>query len=68
VEITVDGLTNNQVGPIILEDEAKWERDVNFIPSETGDNQKIEFLLYKDKQDTPYLTLNIWLNVTSDED
>ena len=66
VEIYIDNLFNTKIGPITLDNEAKWEDAVNFIPSQTGENQEIEFLLYKDKENGPYLTLHLLVDVTDD--
>lgn len=38
--------TVDELGPIVLQHEGKWEREIGFAPSGLGDSQKIEFLLY----------------------
>ena len=43
VEVRIDGLKNNEVGPIVLGDEQKWEEIVSFTPHRAGDSQKVEF-------------------------
>ena len=63
IEITTDGLRNKEIGPIVLADKEKWEKQVSFTPARVGENQKVEFLLHKEGDDKPYLTLNLWLNV-----
>jgi len=64
VDVTINNVKNNEVGPIFLEDEAKWEDEVTFIPQVAGENQKVEFLLYKGGQVEPYIeTLHLWINV-----
>lgn len=61
VEVTVDGIRNRQTSPLLLHYEDKWEQEVSFTPPEVGDNQKVEFILYKD--DKPYRTLFLWIDV-----
>lgn len=42
-----------------------WEERVFFTPGKTGDNLKLEFMLYKDENFTaPYRDLHLWVNVT----
>ena len=48
---------------VTLAHEEKWEGEVGFIPRKAGDEQKVEFLLYKEGEAEPYLKLHIWLNV-----
>ena len=49
--------------PIVLADKAKWEQEVSFSPSKTGDNQKVEFLLYKGGELAPSQELHLWIEV-----
>lgn len=56
---------------IILEQETKlehnqtWERPVTYVLSHPGDEQKLEFLLYKEYNFTaPYRDLHLWVNVS----
>ena len=53
----------NRTGPITLVNEQKWEQWVSFTPTQVGDHQKIEFLLYKDTAVDPSLSLNLWIDV-----
>ncbi|MCZ7396197.1 MAG: DUF1616 domain-containing protein [Candidatus Methanoperedens sp.] len=42
-----------------------WEERVSFTPERTGDNLKLEFLLFKENNFTaPYRNLHLWVNVT----
>jgi len=50
-----------------LAHEVKWEGPVSFIPTKAGENQKVEFLLYKDKEKAPYLELHLWVDVKEAE-
>ena len=65
VEISIDGVKNNEVGPFILENEQKWEGIVSFTPDKVGDNQKVGFFLYRNGEADPYLEpLHLWIDVT----
>ena len=63
VEVAVDGITNKEIGLVALAHQEKWEEEIGFIPAKLGDNQKVEFLLYKDGEDEPYHRLHLWVNV-----
>ena len=47
VEVAIDGVKNNELGPMTLDHDGKWEEIVSFTPVWAGDNQKVEFLLYQ---------------------
>lgn len=65
VEVRIGGMTNNEMGPIVLEHEEKWEREATFVPQVAGKNQKVEFLLYKDRNIEPcFEPLHLWIDVT----
>lgn len=65
VEVAVDGKKTIEVGPVTLADEQKWEDEVSFVLETPGEDQKVEFLLYKDGEVEPYLEpLILWVNVT----
>lgn len=41
-----------------------WERNVTYVPEKTGENIKLEFLLFKEDNFTaPYRELNMWVNI-----
>jgi uncharacterized membrane protein len=67
VSITDNGTAINNIGPVTLANEGKWENTINFKPVFSGSNQKIEFLLYKSIQsatdNTSPLSLSLWINV-----
>jgi uncharacterized membrane protein len=63
LEVLVDGIKNNEVAPVALEDEGKWEDTVAFTPGNPGDNQKVEFLLRRLDQQGTYRDLHLWINV-----
>lgn len=64
VKVRIDGVRNNEVGPLVLEHDEKWEEVVSFTPHRAGDSHEVEFLLYKDKEREPYLKpLRLWIDV-----
>ena len=63
VEVQIDGVINNEVGPVILEHGERWEEEVGFTPGRVGDKQKMEFLLFRQGQGEPYQRLYLWLDV-----
>jgi len=64
MEVQIDGVRNNQMGPLELGHDVEWEEIVSFTPYRVGNNQKVEFLLYKNGQSEPYLEpLCLWVNV-----
>jgi uncharacterized membrane protein len=66
VVVTLDGKTCAQMVPIILSDKEKWEGGVSFIPELAAENQKLEVLLYRDNDITPYLApLQMWVDIRS---
>jgi uncharacterized membrane protein len=63
IKVTYDGTETQSIGPILLSDGGKWTNDVTLTPSKIGNNQKVEFLLYKGEEPAPYLALHLWMNV-----
>lgn len=64
VEVRIDNLKESELAPITLEPEAKWEAPVSFKPDKVGENQKVDFLLFKAGENAPYMEpLHIWVNV-----
>jgi uncharacterized membrane protein len=63
VEITINSEVNSTIGPLTLPDEEKWQSEVGFTPHKAGDNQKLEFILYKQGEDKPYKLLYLWVDV-----
>lgn len=64
IEVTIDGVKNIEVGPLVLADEDKWEEAISFVPQKAGDYQKVEFLLYRNEESEPYSTLHLFVDVT----
>jgi len=63
VEVAIEGVKSNEVGMVTLEDGEKWEGVVGFAPDRVGDNQKVEFLLYKQGWNGVYQRLHLWVDV-----
>ena len=63
VKVRIDGVSNNQAGPLELGHDEKWEEIVSFTPDRVGETQKVEFLLYKNGESEPYLKLHLWIDV-----
>ena len=63
VKVIIDGVNNRVLPMITLAPEQKQEQVISFTPSKVGENQKVEFLLFKNAETEPYLTLHIWVNV-----
>lgn len=65
IEVRINGTRNNEVKPIVLEHDEKWEEIVSFSLSEPGEDQKVEFFLYKNGEIEPCLKpLHLWVDVT----
>jgi uncharacterized membrane protein len=65
VEVMIGGAKNNEVDPVLLQPDEKWEKEVGFTPKVPGKNQLVEFLLYKNSQLDPNLKpLRLWVDVT----
>ncbi|MDZ4246769.1 MAG: DUF1616 domain-containing protein [Dehalococcoidia bacterium] len=63
IEITSNGEKLEEEGPFILPYKEKWEQQVSFQPAKPGQNQKIEFRLYKGAETQPYRNLHLFINV-----
>lgn len=65
VEVRIDGTKNNEVSRILLEHQQKWEETVHFLPGGSGDDQKVEFFLYRNEEAQFILSpLYLWIDVT----
>lgn len=63
VVVRIDGMQNVEIRPVVLEHEEQWEQEVSFIPAKAGDNQKVDFLLFKEGKLEPYNSLHLWVDV-----
>lgn len=51
------------IGPIILSDGQQWKEQISFLASSPGQDQKIEFYLYRDGDNSPYRKLHLMIDV-----
>ena len=63
VEVAINGVKNNEVGPVALGHDGEWEKIVGFTPNKVGDTQKVEFLLSRQGQSEVYQRLHLWVDV-----
>jgi len=63
LEVTVKGVTHKRINRVVLGHKEKWEQEVSFTPVNAGENQSVEFLLYRYGVTQPYRTLRLWIDV-----
>lgn len=63
VAVRLDGDNTDEIANPVLGDGQRWEKTVALVPAHVGDDQKVEFLLYKDGGIEPYRSLHLWLEV-----
>ena len=64
VEVMINKVVNNDIRKITLEHDEKWEQVVSFTPQEAGEEQRVEFVLYREGEVDPWLDpLNLWIDV-----
>lgn len=63
VEVRLEGEKVQEIASIDLAHEEEWRQKVTLIPTKAGEDQKVEFLLYRGGEIDPYLTLYLWLDV-----
>jgi uncharacterized membrane protein len=63
VVVMLNGKEIDVIGPLELIDGEKWQNEIALNPVIAGNNQKVEFILYKNREANPYLTIYIWLDV-----
>ena len=54
VKITIDGIQDSELDAGTLAPEEKYDRRVSFIPQMCGEQQRVEFWLYKNGEARPY--------------
>jgi len=65
VEVTINYIKDSEMGPVTLGHDEKWESTASFAPTREGDNQRVEFLLYRLDQNDVYQRLHLWIDVTA---
>lgn len=67
VRAGLDGTELRTIEGVALRDGDTWEETVTLAPTRVGDNQKVEFLLYRDGESEPYQELHLWIDVIDTE-
>lgn len=66
VEVRINGVKDSETSSVTLANGEKWESEVTFTPKIISTNQKVEFLLYKGGEASPYMEpLHFWMDVSS---
>jgi uncharacterized membrane protein/LysM repeat protein len=63
IAVRLDDKNADDIDGLVLGDGERWEEATALVPTRVGNDQKAEFLLYKDGGDEPYRSLHLWLNV-----
>ena len=63
LELKVNGGVIDQKSIVLTHNET-WESPFTFRATKAGDDQKLEFLLYKDGVKEVYRSLHLWMDVT----
>jgi uncharacterized membrane protein len=67
VNMNYHGTSINRLTHIELQPDEKWEQEISFAPQHIGNNQKVEFLLFKGDNDILENSLHLWINVREGE-
>jgi uncharacterized membrane protein len=62
IEILIDGQQVNEIDSIILKQGEQWEQPVTFTPSIIGDNQEVQFELFRNDSSS-FQELHLWIDV-----
>lgn len=67
VKIELGGIEASQVNIGALPNGEKWEEKISFTPQFGGERQRVDFYLYKNGEDSPYLKepLRLYIDVLS---
>jgi uncharacterized membrane protein len=63
VAVTMDGENTDSIDNLVLADGERWEEREAIVPTHAGDDQKVEFLLYKEGESEPYRSLHLRIDV-----
>jgi len=66
-KIKIGGIEISEVNIGTLANGEKWEREISFTPQLSGERQRVDFYLYKNGEDEPYLKepLMLYIDVIS---
>ena len=59
VVLRINGIVNGEVGSVVLGHQEHWEQEISFTLREAGENQGVEFLLFKEGDDEPFNSLSL---------
>jgi uncharacterized membrane protein len=62
ITVTLNGKPIQSIGPLKMVVGGKWSQDILLTPTQIGNNQQFDFLLYKNGVSS--LNLRLWLDVT----
>jgi len=65
--LTLDGEELDELGPVAIPNDAVWESELAFSPSEPGADQKVEFVLYRDGELCFENPPHLWIDVKGAE-
>ncbi len=65
IAVTIDGESTDSIDGLALADGDRRENEVALTPTHAGNNQKVEFLLYREGQSEPYRSLHLFIDVKS---
>ena len=63
IEITLDGNSAGEIGPVDVKTEQKFEQKYTITPAHKSDKQELLFSLYKGDSTDVYESLHLWINV-----
>lgn len=63
IDVAIAGKSVSAIKDISLAEKEKWQQEINIKPAEIGDKRKVEFLLFKEGETAPYLSLHLWIDV-----
>jgi len=63
VQVYFDKDKVDSIGPIELAHKEKWEHEIGFAPQHVGNNQKVEFVLYKNEALYFEYPPHLWIDV-----
>ena len=63
IEVQLDGEPIGAAGPVMLEDGDVWEEPLTYALPRAGEDQQVEFLLYRDGAQEPYRQLRLWTDI-----
>lgn len=65
-EVTIEGIKVGELGPLTLADDEDAEEQAGFVFQEAGPGQEVQFILFKDDGNEPYLRLYLRVDVLNE--